>query len=221
MVSKLTLVCIKLALALGKVFLNRSKASSSFRTLIVSAKATNSSARVFDRSSHSAVFVAQLFSKFAMNSLSAIKAASVSVMSSFISTISMPSSPMRFNFFSISAVKASTSAFFAAIKSSYVLIASSSVFVALAKSAAMVSHEITENLSRLCLQESCPHSFLQGCHCFHNSRNCCIALSFVGSKDGCFFFTQGGGLCHRCLCSCSVCLCPLHITLQSFQFFFS
>merc|ERR1719510_2827627 len=99
-VSKLTLVCTKLAaLALGKVFLKRSKASSSLRTLIVSANATNSSARVLDLSSHSAVFVAQLFSRFAKNSLSAISAASVSVKSSFISTISMPSSPICLSFF--------------------------------------------------------------------------------------------------------------------------
>mmetsp|Transcript_40003 Transcript_40003/g.103550 ORF Transcript_40003/g.103550 Transcript_40003/m.103550 type:complete len:207 (+) Transcript_40003:344-964(+) len=58
----LTLTCTRLAPALGKVFLKRSSASSSFSTLMVSARATSSSARVLERSSHSAVFVLQLCS---------------------------------------------------------------------------------------------------------------------------------------------------------------
>mmetsp|Transcript_36325 Transcript_36325/g.82623 ORF Transcript_36325/g.82623 Transcript_36325/m.82623 type:complete len:205 (+) Transcript_36325:624-1238(+) len=79
---------------LGKVFLKSSSASSSFRTLIVPARATSSSARVFLRSSHSAVFVSQLFSRPARNFLSSARAASVSERSSFMVTIATPNSPI-------------------------------------------------------------------------------------------------------------------------------
>merc|ERR1719436_1524425 len=74
----LTLTCTKLELALGRVFLKSSNASSSLRILIVSAKASSSSERVLERSSHSCVLVAQLFSKSARNFLSSNNAASVS-----------------------------------------------------------------------------------------------------------------------------------------------
>mmetsp|Transcript_29759 Transcript_29759/g.74799 ORF Transcript_29759/g.74799 Transcript_29759/m.74799 type:complete len:203 (-) Transcript_29759:1009-1617(-) len=55
----------KLADALGNVCLNKSSASSSLRSLMVSAIASNSSLRVFSRSAHSSSFVLQLFSKSA------------------------------------------------------------------------------------------------------------------------------------------------------------
>mmetsp|Transcript_95096 Transcript_95096/g.264460 ORF Transcript_95096/g.264460 Transcript_95096/m.264460 type:complete len:244 (-) Transcript_95096:826-1557(-) len=94
--------CTKLALAaLGKVFLNSSSASSWLRTLMVSAKATSSSARVFLRSSHSAVFVSQFFSRSARNFWSSSKAASVSARSSFICTMATPISPIWLVFISI------------------------------------------------------------------------------------------------------------------------
>mmetsp|Transcript_11091 Transcript_11091/g.24450 ORF Transcript_11091/g.24450 Transcript_11091/m.24450 type:complete len:252 (-) Transcript_11091:722-1477(-) len=121
---------IKLAeVGLGKVFLNKSKASSSLRTLMVSAKATNSSDRVFERSSHSDVFVSQLVSSSERYFLSAMSAASVSDRSSFIWTIETPSSPIWPVFASISALSALTSFCLAAIVSSYALMAADSVLV--------------------------------------------------------------------------------------------
>mmetsp|Transcript_72899 Transcript_72899/g.193638 ORF Transcript_72899/g.193638 Transcript_72899/m.193638 type:complete len:259 (-) Transcript_72899:112-888(-) len=108
----------KLALALGNVFLNSSIASSSFNTLIVSASATSSSALVFFRSSHSAAFVAQLFSKPARNFLSSARAASVSERSSFMFTIATPNSPICFVLDSMDPVSATTSFVLAAMSSS-------------------------------------------------------------------------------------------------------
>mmetsp|Transcript_61865 Transcript_61865/g.191696 ORF Transcript_61865/g.191696 Transcript_61865/m.191696 type:complete len:234 (+) Transcript_61865:854-1555(+) len=108
----------KLALALGRVFLKRSSASSSLMTLIVSASATSSSERVFDLSSHSAVFVAQLSFKFPRNFWSSARAASVSLRSSFMLTICTPSSPICLVLLSTDAVSATTSFFLAAISSS-------------------------------------------------------------------------------------------------------
>mmetsp|Transcript_44559 Transcript_44559/g.111953 ORF Transcript_44559/g.111953 Transcript_44559/m.111953 type:complete len:208 (-) Transcript_44559:407-1030(-) len=134
-------ICTRLALALapGNVFLNKSNASSSLRTLIVSASATNSSARVFERSSHSAVFVLQLLSSSWRKPVSAARAASVSSLSSFAATIATPSSPICSVLASMEAVSAATSLVLAAISPSYVLMAASSVAVASAKSFAMVS----------------------------------------------------------------------------------
>mmetsp|Transcript_55652 Transcript_55652/g.165486 ORF Transcript_55652/g.165486 Transcript_55652/m.165486 type:complete len:234 (+) Transcript_55652:832-1533(+) len=109
--------CTKLALALGRVFLNSSSASSSLRTLMVSASATSSSARTFLRSSHSAVFVLQLSSRLPRNSWSLASAAWVSDRSSFICTICTPNSPMATVFVSMEAVSALTSFVFAAISS--------------------------------------------------------------------------------------------------------
>mmetsp|Transcript_52869 Transcript_52869/g.112860 ORF Transcript_52869/g.112860 Transcript_52869/m.112860 type:complete len:207 (-) Transcript_52869:932-1552(-) len=57
--------CIRLVSGEGRVFLKRSSASSSLRTLMVSLRATSSSARNFCRSSHSLAFVPQLFSNSA------------------------------------------------------------------------------------------------------------------------------------------------------------
>merc|ERR1719223_1134303 len=112
MARELSVVCIRLALPLGSVFLKRSRASSSFKTLMVSARATNASARIFDLSSHSLVFVAHPFSNSAKNFLSAARAFAVSSTSSFMSTISMPVSPISFNLASMEAASASTSSFF-------------------------------------------------------------------------------------------------------------
>mmetsp|Transcript_17220 Transcript_17220/g.53922 ORF Transcript_17220/g.53922 Transcript_17220/m.53922 type:complete len:206 (-) Transcript_17220:787-1404(-) len=91
--AALASTCTKLALALGRVFLKSSRASSSLSTLMVSARATSSSARVFCRASHSAVFVEQLFSSPARNFLSSAKEAAVSERSSFSWTIFTPNSP--------------------------------------------------------------------------------------------------------------------------------
>mmetsp|Transcript_23288 Transcript_23288/g.45236 ORF Transcript_23288/g.45236 Transcript_23288/m.45236 type:complete len:253 (+) Transcript_23288:277-1035(+) len=111
---KLNCTCIRLA-ALGNVFLKSSKASSSFRTLMVSASAASSSARVFTMTSHSFFFVSQFLPKFAINSLSAMRASSVSPRSFFIWAISTPKAPTLSNLVSICFVNAATSFFFFAI----------------------------------------------------------------------------------------------------------
>mmetsp|Transcript_3321 Transcript_3321/g.8986 ORF Transcript_3321/g.8986 Transcript_3321/m.8986 type:complete len:200 (+) Transcript_3321:871-1470(+) len=94
-------VCSMLALALARVFLKRSSASSSFRILIVSWMAFSSSPRVLTRSSKSPVLLPQSFSSSPRNFLSSMSEASVSVRSSFMCTISILSSPARAVFFSM------------------------------------------------------------------------------------------------------------------------
>mmetsp|Transcript_11792 Transcript_11792/g.35279 ORF Transcript_11792/g.35279 Transcript_11792/m.35279 type:complete len:290 (-) Transcript_11792:437-1306(-) len=123
----------KLEAALGSVFLKSSSASSSFRSLIVSASALSSSPRVFTRASHSFFFFAQLSSRLARNSLSAASASWVSLRSPFICTRATPSSPTFSIFVSMAAVSTVTSFFFAAMSSPYVLTAPSSVAVASAR----------------------------------------------------------------------------------------
>mmetsp|Transcript_1788 Transcript_1788/g.4571 ORF Transcript_1788/g.4571 Transcript_1788/m.4571 type:complete len:222 (+) Transcript_1788:920-1585(+) len=111
--------CAKLALdGPGSVFLNSSRASSSFRILIVSAMASSSSWRVFWRSSHSAAFEPQLFCRSAMNFWSSTSCAWVSVRSFSIWTISTANWPTRWVFDSMLSVKAFTSFALAAISSS-------------------------------------------------------------------------------------------------------
>mmetsp|Transcript_95725 Transcript_95725/g.189757 ORF Transcript_95725/g.189757 Transcript_95725/m.189757 type:complete len:435 (-) Transcript_95725:252-1556(-) len=133
----LSLVCRKEAL--GSVFLNKSRASSSLRILMVSAIASNSSARVLVLSAHSASFVEQPFASSAKNFLSSARAFAVSSISSFISVISRPTCATRSNFDSMAAVFASSSLVLASIKSANVLIASSSVAVTSANVFSMVS----------------------------------------------------------------------------------
>mmetsp|Transcript_28254 Transcript_28254/g.50129 ORF Transcript_28254/g.50129 Transcript_28254/m.50129 type:complete len:253 (-) Transcript_28254:115-873(-) len=112
-----TFICNK-ELAPGRVFLNISSASSSLRIFIVSANATCSSARSFISASCSSFFVAQFVSKSFRNLVSSSNAFSVSFKSSFICTISTPSSPTRTVFSSMALVRAAISFFFAAINSS-------------------------------------------------------------------------------------------------------
>mmetsp|Transcript_99460 Transcript_99460/g.319161 ORF Transcript_99460/g.319161 Transcript_99460/m.319161 type:complete len:271 (+) Transcript_99460:77-889(+) len=133
-------VCRKLALlALGIVCLKRSRASSSLSTLMVSAKATCSSARVLERTSHSFCLESQPVSNSLKNSWSASKAAWVSERSSFICTMLMPNSPICLVLVSMEAVRADTSLFFAAIISSKDLTPSVSWVVASSKDFCMVS----------------------------------------------------------------------------------
>mmetsp|Transcript_21886 Transcript_21886/g.69081 ORF Transcript_21886/g.69081 Transcript_21886/m.69081 type:complete len:205 (+) Transcript_21886:688-1302(+) len=61
--SALAPTCTRAALALGSVFLKRSKASSSFRMLMVSRIADSSSLRVFTRSSYSPFLPSQSCSR--------------------------------------------------------------------------------------------------------------------------------------------------------------
>mmetsp|Transcript_88331 Transcript_88331/g.253032 ORF Transcript_88331/g.253032 Transcript_88331/m.253032 type:complete len:226 (+) Transcript_88331:782-1459(+) len=79
-IRPLTWVCS--SAGLGKVFLNNSRASSSLRILIVSARATSSSPLVLDLSSHSAFFVVHEVDMSARNFRSSSKAAVLSSRSS-------------------------------------------------------------------------------------------------------------------------------------------
>mmetsp|Transcript_1590 Transcript_1590/g.5014 ORF Transcript_1590/g.5014 Transcript_1590/m.5014 type:complete len:242 (-) Transcript_1590:677-1402(-) len=130
--------CTKLA-ELGSVFLNSSSASSSLRTLIVSASATSSSALVLERSSHSLSFLSQLASRFARNFLSSARVSSVSERSSFFCTSPTLTSPICSDFVSIDCVRATSSLVLAAVSSSKALIAASSSAVASARPLAMLS----------------------------------------------------------------------------------
>mmetsp|Transcript_17476 Transcript_17476/g.26410 ORF Transcript_17476/g.26410 Transcript_17476/m.26410 type:complete len:229 (-) Transcript_17476:31-717(-) len=105
-------------LGLGRVFLKRSRASSSLRILIVSWMATSSAARVFWRSCHSLSLVEQEDSSSEASFWSAIKAASDSVRSAFMLATSTLSSPMLWIFFSIEAPRVSICFCFAAMSSS-------------------------------------------------------------------------------------------------------
>merc|ERR1712008_302035 len=148
-----TSICMKLE-ALGKVFLNSSNASSSFSTLMVSAKAANSSARVFTITSHSAFFFSQFSSKFARNFLSSIRASCVSPTSFFICAISTPKSPILVNLVSISLVNAITSFIFH-----------------LCNFHAQISYPCQLGFD---LFGQCNHLFLFCSHQFFINGNCCL-----------------------------------------------
>ena len=79
----------------GRVFLKRSRASSSLRILMVSASASSSSARVFFTSSYSSSFVPQPSFRSARNFVSSARDVFVSSRSSERLTISVPFSPTR------------------------------------------------------------------------------------------------------------------------------
>jgi len=113
-----TWICMKLMLALGNVDLNKSSASSSFNTLMVSAKAVSSSARIPLINSQSPVFVAQLYSNSSLNFSSSDKASLVSSKSFSSAAIFTDSSPIRVISVSICFCRVATSLFFAAIKAS-------------------------------------------------------------------------------------------------------
>mmetsp|Transcript_76938 Transcript_76938/g.193507 ORF Transcript_76938/g.193507 Transcript_76938/m.193507 type:complete len:212 (-) Transcript_76938:481-1116(-) len=129
MAEAVVCICKKLAMALGKVFLKISRASSSLRILMVSAKATISCARIFFSSSWTAALDAQFFSKSFKKALSSNKASEESPRSFFIDAISTPSRPTRSSFSSMAFDNAPTSFFLAFMRSSYVLTAASSVAI--------------------------------------------------------------------------------------------
>mmetsp|Transcript_7244 Transcript_7244/g.18076 ORF Transcript_7244/g.18076 Transcript_7244/m.18076 type:complete len:227 (+) Transcript_7244:894-1574(+) len=112
------LSCTKLALVPGNVFLKSSSASSSFKTLIVSARATNSSARNFLISSHSCVLVSQLLSSSSWNFSSSPNAALVFSSSLAMPAILTPRSAILAISSSICAVSVASSFFLAAISAS-------------------------------------------------------------------------------------------------------
>mmetsp|Transcript_5141 Transcript_5141/g.11439 ORF Transcript_5141/g.11439 Transcript_5141/m.11439 type:complete len:263 (+) Transcript_5141:35-823(+) len=85
--------CIKLEV--GSVFLNNSRASSSFRIFTVSAMAANSCVRSSEISFHSAALESQDFKVSSANFLSSIIAFSVSERSACMVVISTPALPTR------------------------------------------------------------------------------------------------------------------------------
>mmetsp|Transcript_12389 Transcript_12389/g.24981 ORF Transcript_12389/g.24981 Transcript_12389/m.24981 type:complete len:301 (-) Transcript_12389:394-1296(-) len=121
-----TWTCMKLALALGNVALKSSRASSSLSTLIVSAKATSSSARNLLRSSHSFAFLSQSSFKLDENCLSASSASLVSPKSFFICAMDTPSSPILAVLVSMASDRKAFSFFLAAMSSSNERMAASS-----------------------------------------------------------------------------------------------
>mmetsp|Transcript_5129 Transcript_5129/g.11413 ORF Transcript_5129/g.11413 Transcript_5129/m.11413 type:complete len:241 (-) Transcript_5129:297-1019(-) len=128
----LDVTCTKLGL--GSVFLNSSKASSSFRILIVSAMAIISSLRSFEISSHSFSLPSQFFSRSARNFLSSSKASWVSSRSWPISVISTANFPLLSVFASMASVWAAISFFFASTNAAAFFLASSSAVVMSSKS---------------------------------------------------------------------------------------
>mmetsp|Transcript_59862 Transcript_59862/g.151623 ORF Transcript_59862/g.151623 Transcript_59862/m.151623 type:complete len:266 (-) Transcript_59862:742-1539(-) len=107
--------CKKLAAELGNVFLNKSRASSSLRTLIVSAKATISWARIFLPSSWMALFFSQFFCKSTKKALSSTTDFDESLKSFFIVASCTPMSPTLLSFSSMDLVIAITSFLFASM----------------------------------------------------------------------------------------------------------
>mmetsp|Transcript_108465 Transcript_108465/g.280467 ORF Transcript_108465/g.280467 Transcript_108465/m.280467 type:complete len:223 (-) Transcript_108465:248-916(-) len=99
---------------LGRAFLKRSKASSSFKILIVCASAKSSSERVLDRTSHSPFLVAQFLSKSARNAVFLPKPFFVSSKSSTMVTRFVLTSPRRTCFVSLACIRELISASFAA-----------------------------------------------------------------------------------------------------------
>mmetsp|Transcript_1965 Transcript_1965/g.5245 ORF Transcript_1965/g.5245 Transcript_1965/m.5245 type:complete len:274 (+) Transcript_1965:740-1561(+) len=142
--APLTSTCSKLALGAASVFLNNSKASSSFNTFTVSVSATSSSLRIFTRASYSAVFVEQPAFRSASIFLSSSRLPAMSSKSAFICTTDMPSSPTRASFCSMARVRASISFVFAAI--------SASLSAAAAASASLAAVSSLANSSPICFK---------------------------------------------------------------------
>mmetsp|Transcript_110146 Transcript_110146/g.311425 ORF Transcript_110146/g.311425 Transcript_110146/m.311425 type:complete len:267 (-) Transcript_110146:210-1010(-) len=124
--AAVTCTCRRLAPALGNVFLNMSRASSSFRTLMVSDSATSSSARACLTASHSLPFAAQPFSSSARNLVSAASDSCVSSRSFPIPAISTPSRPSLSISSSICLVRVATSFSLAATSPSQLCLAPAS-----------------------------------------------------------------------------------------------
>mmetsp|Transcript_24653 Transcript_24653/g.54198 ORF Transcript_24653/g.54198 Transcript_24653/m.54198 type:complete len:219 (+) Transcript_24653:1256-1912(+) len=113
----------------GRDFLNSSKASSLFKTLIVSARATNSSARLFLIASYSCAFVLQVLANSAEYPSFSSNVVSVSRRSFFSVVIFTARSPCRSVFSSIAACAAPISLFLADTKPLKLATASFSVSV--------------------------------------------------------------------------------------------
>mmetsp|Transcript_102993 Transcript_102993/g.296582 ORF Transcript_102993/g.296582 Transcript_102993/m.296582 type:complete len:231 (-) Transcript_102993:568-1260(-) len=118
MEAEVTCICTKLAVGLGSVFLKSSSASSSFKILIVSDRATTSWARTCFSSSWTLALESQFFSRSAATALSCSRVAAVSPRSFFMLAISTPTSATRASFVSIDCDNAATSFFLEATRPS-------------------------------------------------------------------------------------------------------
>mmetsp|Transcript_125118 Transcript_125118/g.339802 ORF Transcript_125118/g.339802 Transcript_125118/m.339802 type:complete len:413 (-) Transcript_125118:256-1494(-) len=188
-----TRTCRRLALGAGSVFLNNSRASSSLRSLMTSARARSSSERVLLRSSHSPVFVEQPFSSSARNCWSSARDSCVSARSFCISTMATPSSPIRRVLVSTDSVQALISFVLAFTSSSKVAMAFSSVSVASAKDLDMSSE------SCLRMPVICP---LWGAYSpdwppERNARIACLSSSSMSAREVASLFKR----CARSVCS--------------------
>mmetsp|Transcript_33665 Transcript_33665/g.88160 ORF Transcript_33665/g.88160 Transcript_33665/m.88160 type:complete len:402 (+) Transcript_33665:791-1996(+) len=177
----------------GRVFLKRSRASSSLRSLMTSARARSSSERVLLRSSHSPVFVEQPFSSSARNCWSSARDSCVSARSFCISTMATPSSPIRRVLVSTDSVQALISFVLAFTSSSKVAMAFSSVSVASAKDLDMSSE------SCLRMPVICP---LWGAYSpdwppERNARIACLSSSSMSAREVASLFKR----CARSVCS--------------------
>mmetsp|Transcript_18589 Transcript_18589/g.48909 ORF Transcript_18589/g.48909 Transcript_18589/m.48909 type:complete len:411 (+) Transcript_18589:1121-2353(+) len=131
--------CTWMKLDAGMAFLNKSKASSSLRTLMVSARAMSSSALVFTISSHSPPRLPQSVSKVCRKAASSLRVFLESSRSSAAPTSSMPTSPRRAVFVSTADLRAAISFSLASMRASYCFLDSTSAVVASSKSFSMSS----------------------------------------------------------------------------------
>mmetsp|Transcript_52877 Transcript_52877/g.112887 ORF Transcript_52877/g.112887 Transcript_52877/m.112887 type:complete len:264 (+) Transcript_52877:834-1625(+) len=148
-----TCTCKKLSSSgAGKAFLKISRASSSFKTLMVSARATVSSARAFLTSSHSASLVLQPSASSAWNFWSSARVSLVFSRSSPVSATSTPMVPMRSMRSSICCCKDESSFCLAATRDSKLAMASDSSVVASSKALTISSPNVFRipTISPLC-----------------------------------------------------------------------
>mmetsp|Transcript_99556 Transcript_99556/g.319539 ORF Transcript_99556/g.319539 Transcript_99556/m.319539 type:complete len:412 (-) Transcript_99556:2-1237(-) len=131
--------CTWMKLDAGMAFLNKSRASSSLRTLMVSARAMSSSARVFTISSHSPPRAPQSVSKVCRKAASSLRVFLESSRSSAAPTSSMPTSPRRAVFVSTADLRAAISFSLASMRASYCFVDSTSAVLASSKSFSMSS----------------------------------------------------------------------------------
>merc|ERR1719353_590963 len=122
-----------------RVFLNKSRASSSFKILMASLIPAISSARMDWRSAHSFFFIAHCAPRLAKNACVSFISAVVSSMSSAVVVTETASSPLRTVFDSIASPAAAISCFLAVDNSSKPFAASSSAATVLLRSPAISS----------------------------------------------------------------------------------
>mmetsp|Transcript_81443 Transcript_81443/g.217855 ORF Transcript_81443/g.217855 Transcript_81443/m.217855 type:complete len:325 (+) Transcript_81443:1215-2189(+) len=172
---ELSCTCSKLGL--GRDFLNSSKASSLFRSLMVSAIASSSSARVFLISSYSAACDLQVFSnssKYPSSSSTALVVAFKSLLSVAILTANSPVRPV---FTSIASVAAAISSFFALVKLLKFSTASVSALV-ISSRRSVISSTIVFRMPTIS-SEAAPFSPVPDCK--KASRSCLLSSEAVST----------------------------------------